>query len=77
MKSCKTKKVGKLEQHFSCNSHKAALDDYYQFMTNSNHIDLILNKTIRKKSIKLEQKKDFNKTILTILFDIGRSLARQ
>lgn len=55
MKSCGVKKLGKLQQHFNCISHKAALDDYYQFMTTENHIDIILNKSNRKEAIKLEQ----------------------
>lgn len=77
MKSCGIKKLGKLQQHFNCNSHKAALDDYYQFMTTENHIDIILNKSNRKEAIKLEQEKDFNKQIIIILFDIARTLSRQ
>ncbi|KAL4118970.1 hypothetical protein QTP88_011848 [Uroleucon formosanum] len=77
MKSCGVKKLGKLQQHFNCISHKAALDDYYQFMTTENHIDIILNKSNRKEAIKLEQEKDFNKQIIIILFDIARTLSRQ
>ncbi|KAL4120005.1 hypothetical protein QTP88_012753 [Uroleucon formosanum] len=41
MKSCGAKKLGKLKQHFSSTSRKACLSDYYQFMTNSNHIDTV------------------------------------
>lgn len=77
MKSCGAKKLGKLEQHFSSTSHKAALNDYYQFMNNSNHIDIILNRHNRKEAIKLEQEKDFNKNIVIMLFDIARTLSRQ
>jgi len=77
MKSCGAKKLGKLEQHFSSTSHKAASYDYYLFMTNSNLIDIILNRENRKKAIKLEQEKDFNKNIVIMLFDIARTLSRQ
>ncbi|XP_065673927.1 uncharacterized protein LOC136090879 [Hydra vulgaris] len=77
MKSCGVKKLSKLQQHVSCFSHKAALHDYYQFMTTENHIDIILNISNRKEAIKLEQKKDFNKQIVVILFDIARTLSRQ
>ncbi|XP_065644247.1 uncharacterized protein LOC136075341 [Hydra vulgaris] len=77
MKSCGVKKLGKLQQHFSCFSHKAALHDYYQFMTTENHINIILNISNRKEAIKLEQEKDFNKQIVVILFDIARTLSRQ
>lgn len=57
MKSRGTKKLGKLEQHFSCMSHKAALHDYCHFMSQTNHVDLILNKNVRGEAIKLEQEK--------------------
>ncbi|KAL4083444.1 hypothetical protein QTP88_028760 [Uroleucon formosanum] len=77
MKNCGAKKLGKLEQHFSSTSHKACLSDYYQFMTNSNHINIILNRHNRKEAIQLEQEKDFNKNIVIMLFDIARTLARQ
>ncbi|XP_065645356.1 uncharacterized protein LOC136075847 [Hydra vulgaris] len=77
MKSCGVKKLSKLQQHISCFSHKAALHDYYHFMTTENHIDIILNISNRKEAIKLEQKKDFNKQIVVILFDIARTLSRQ
>ncbi|KAL4112340.1 hypothetical protein QTP88_016149 [Uroleucon formosanum] len=77
MKSCGAKKLGKLEQHFSSTSHIACLSDYYQFMTKSNHIDIILNRHNRKEAIQLEQEKDFNKNIVIMLFDIARTLARQ
>lgn len=77
MKSCGAKKLGKLEQHFSSTSHKACLKDYYNFMNNSNHIDIILNRNSRKEAIQLEQEKDFNKSIVIMLFDIARTLARQ
>lgn len=42
MKSCGVKKLGKLQQHFNCISHKAALDDYYQFMTTENRIEYLI-----------------------------------
>lgn len=63
-----------MEQHFNCQSHKAALSDYCNFMKNSNHIDIILNKSKRNDLIKLEQEKGFNKEIVEILFDIARTL---
>lgn len=75
MKSRGIKKPGKLEQPFNCQSHKAALSDYCNFMKNSNHIDIILNKSRRSDLIKLE--KEFNKEIVVILFNIARKLSRQ
>lgn len=77
MKSRGKKKLGKLEQHFNCESHKAALIDYCSFMKDSNHIDIILNKSRRNDLIQLEQEKEFNKEIVLILFDIARTLCRQ
>ncbi|XP_065654947.1 uncharacterized protein LOC136081550 [Hydra vulgaris] len=52
MKSCGVKKLGKLQHHFCCFSHKAALHDYYEFMTTENHNDIILNVSNRKEAIK-------------------------
>lgn len=57
MKSRGTKKLGKLERHFKCESHKAALSDYFSFMKDSNHVDIVLNKSRRNDLIKLEQEK--------------------
>ncbi|KAL4084673.1 hypothetical protein QTP88_027600 [Uroleucon formosanum] len=77
MKSPGKAKLGKLEQHFNSLSHKAALNDYRNFMKESNHIDIIMNKSKRQESIKLVQEKEFNKQIIIILFDIVRTLCRQ
>jgi hypothetical protein len=77
MKSRGKAKLGKLEQHFSSLSHKAALNDYCNFMKESNHIDVIMNKSKKQESIKLIHEKEFNKKIIIILFDIARTLCRQ
>ncbi|KAL4091808.1 hypothetical protein QTP88_026437 [Uroleucon formosanum] len=77
MKSRGKAKLGKLEQHFNSLSHKAALNDYRNFMKESNHIDIIMNKSKRQESIKLVQEKEFNKQIIIILFDIAQTLCRQ
>jgi len=77
MKSRGKAKLGKLEQHFNSLSHKAALNDYRNFMKESNHIDIIMNRSKRQESIKLVQEKEFNKQIIIILFDIARTLCRQ
>jgi len=66
MKSRGTKKLLKLQQHFFSLSHKAALHDYCHFMSNSNHIDLIMNKNARVEAIKINQEKEFNKQVVTI-----------
>ncbi|KAF0739482.1 zinc finger MYM-type protein 1-like, partial [Aphis craccivora] len=70
MKSRGIKKLGKLQQHFSSLSHKAALHDYCHFMSKSNHIDFIINKYARVEAIKLNQEKEFNKQVITILIDV-------
>lgn len=57
MKSKGKNKPGKLEQHFKCESHKAALSDYCSFMEDLNHIDVILNESRQNNLIKLEQEK--------------------
>jgi len=77
MKSRGKKKLGKLQQHISSLSHKAALHDYCNSVSNSNHIDLIMNKFARVEAIKLNQEKEFNKQVITILIDITRTLSRQ
>jgi len=77
MKSRGIKKLGKLQQHFSSLSHKAALHDYCHFMSKSNHIDFIINKYARVEAIKLNQEKEFNKQVITILIDVTRTLSRQ
>ncbi|CAI6371974.1 unnamed protein product [Macrosiphum euphorbiae] len=77
MKSRGRAKLGKLEQHFSSLSHKAALHDYCNFMKESNHIDVIMNRSKRQDTIKLVHEKEFNKQIIIILFDLARTLCRQ
>jgi hypothetical protein len=50
MKSRGKVKLGELEQHFSSLSHKAALNDYRNFMKESVHIDVIMNRSKRQES---------------------------
>jgi len=69
--------LGKLEQHFTSLSHKASLSDYCSFMKNTNHIDVIMNRTKRNELITLEHEKEFNRQVIVILFDIVRTLSRQ
>lgn len=76
MKSRGKKKLEKLELHFNSESHKAALSDYCCFMKDSNHIDIILNRSRRTELIKLEEKKQFNKENILILFDLACTLCR-
>lgn len=46
-------------------------------MKDSNHINVIMNRSKRQESIKLAHEKEFNKQIIIILFDISRTLCRQ
>ncbi|KAL4152659.1 hypothetical protein QTP88_000492 [Uroleucon formosanum] len=77
MKSRGKSKLGKLEQHFTSLSYKASLSDYCSFMKNTNHIDVIMNRTKRNELITLEHEKEFNRQVIVILFDIVRTLSKQ
>ncbi|KAF0764466.1 zinc finger MYM-type protein 1-like [Aphis craccivora] len=76
-KSRGKKKSGKLAEHFSSLSHKLALIDFSNFLSNTNHIDCILNKSNRLNEINFEYQKRFNQKVITMLMDITRTLARQ
>lgn len=77
MKGRGIKKPGKLVQHFTSNTHKSALLDFSNFLNSSNHIDCILNKQNREQEIQDKYQQQFHQEVLTILFDVTRTLARQ
>jgi len=77
MKSRGKGKPGKLELHFSSNTHKSALVDFSNFTLNCNHIDKLLNKENRQAAIQISAQKQFHKDVIKILFDVTRTLARQ
>lgn len=76
MKSPETKKKGKLTEHFTSQSHQAAMCDYCHFMDKKSHVDILLNKILRDQNIRKEQLKEYHKKVLEILIDVARTLAR-
>ncbi len=77
MKSRGQNKKGKLLLHFTSKAHKAALNDYLHFIKEAGRIDILMSKEVRENKIKEEQEKEFNKQIISILFDITKTMARQ
>lgn len=77
MKSRGTKKKGKLTEHFTSQSHQAAMSDYCHFLDKKSHVDVLLDKNLRDRKIKEEQQKDYYKKVLEILIDVAWTLARQ
>lgn len=77
MKSRGKNKPGKLSEHFSCSSHKAALRDYCNFMKTDCHIDVLFNQANREKCMQIQHEREYNKQVIKILIDITRTLARQ
>jgi len=74
MKSHGIKNPGKLEQHFTLNSHKAALSDYSNFVLHSKHIDNLLNKKHRENALNFSKQKECHKAVIRILFDVSRRI---
>lgn len=77
MKSTGTKKKGKLQQHFACQSHRGALQDFAHFINPSNQVDTLLDKSGRMNLIQDQSDAAYNKQIVVILFDIVRVLVVQ
>ena len=78
MRSRGTAKRGKLEEHFSCKSHKAALGDFVHFKQQAAHLDIIMDRERRNKEIQEQEDLQNNKEdAVAILMDVSRTLARQ
>ena len=77
MKSRGVGKPGKLSEHFSSKAHKASLSDYVQFMSNNSRIDTLLDKEIRAKAIQIEEDTKNNRSVIKIIIDLCRTMARQ
>lgn len=77
MKSIAAGKKGKLQKHFGSDAHKAALEQYTNFMLKRGHIDLLLDKTKRRQLIEEERQLAFNTEVVKVLADVSRTLARQ
>ena len=77
MKSRGKKKPGKLAEHFSSSSHRAALAALVAFQKKSANIDLLLDKRRRINLIEEESESQRNRASIKILLDVARTLARQ
>ena len=77
MRSVGKNKQGKLQQHFSSDSHKAALNDLAHFANDMKNIDVMLEKQLREVRILEEENNLRNQEAIKILLDIARTLARQ
>ena len=69
-------KLGKLETHFSCTVHVAALRDFESFVHEDSHVDLLLSKEHRREIVEREIKNAKSKKVMTRLFDVSKTLAR-
>ena len=72
---CKNK-PGKLETHFSCDAHIAALRDYANFVRDGLHIDTLLTKQQQRSIIDSESEKEKNREVIEMLFDVAKTLTR-
>ncbi|XP_065060419.1 uncharacterized protein LOC135687707 [Rhopilema esculentum] len=70
-------KSGKLAQHFSSEAHQAALADFARFSVEQGHIDIQMNRHLKDIIIQEKADEEKCKSIMNILFDIARTLARQ
>lgn len=77
MKSSGGNKDGKLQLHFNSKSHKAALLDYCNFLLRSGHVDVLLDKEKRKLMVEEEKVLQRNVSVINILLDVTRTLAKQ
>ena len=77
MRSVGKDKKGKLQQHFSSDSHKAALNDLAHFACDMKNIDVMLEEKLRKVRILEEENNPRNQEAIKILLDVARTLARQ
>lgn len=78
MKNFGLKKKGKLAAHFSTGSHKAAmLVQLAKIVGPTGHIDLMLNRTRRKKMVEIAAETERNKEGIKIMLDITKTLSQQ
>ena len=74
MRGVRKDKKGMLQQHFSSDFHKAALNDLAHFACDMKNIDVTLQEKVR---ILEEENNLRNQEAIKILLDIARTLARQ
>ena len=77
MKNRGVGKPGKLSEHFSSKAHKASLSDYVQVTSNNSHIDTLLDKEILTNAIQIEEDTENNRSVIKIIIDLYRTMARQ
>ena len=77
MRSVGKDKKGKLQQHFSFDSLKAALNDLAHFACDMKNVDVLLDKKLREVRIHEEENNQRNQEAIKILLDIARTLAKQ
>lgn len=77
MKSRGKNKPGKLAEHFSSSSHRAAFAALVAFQKKSANIDLLLDKGRRNNLIEEEAETQRNRESIKFLLDVARTLARQ
>ncbi len=67
-------KLRKLQTHFSCDAHTAALRDYANFVRDSGHIDTLLSKQQRRSVMDDESEKGRNREVIEMLIDVAKTL---
>lgn len=77
MKSVGVNKRGKLLQHFSSESHKAAFGDFARFSIEACHVDVIMSAQLKDRLIQEKADEEKNKEIMAILFDAAKTLSKQ
>ena len=77
MKSRGKDNKGKMAQHFTSASHKAALSELAHFAHDMNHVDVMLDKQLRAAKIQEEESNIRNREAIKILLDISKTLAEQ
>ncbi|XP_067643292.1 uncharacterized protein [Eurosta solidaginis] len=77
MKSHGQDKKGKLLQHFTSESHNAALSDYSNFINEGIHVDILIDRSIRDNKIKEVQEKEYHSKVLRVLFDVARTWSQR
>ena len=79
MRSVGKDKKGKLQQHFSSDSHKAALNDLAHFACDMKNVDVLLDKKLREVRIHEEEKQAkkprSNKDLTGYRYNIGQTTA--
>ena len=69
-------KPGKLQTHFSCDAHTAALREFAVFVQEAGHIDTLLSKPQQKSVIDNESKREKNREVIEMLIEVVKTLTR-